>query len=215
MKPRASWSGWQGLKLVLAPPLWRLLQWSVACRPREPARRQGPVVYACLHRDMIPAIMFVRAVGPVLLISQSPDGEVLRRCLSPLGFGFVCGSTGRGGTVAVRRLLAAIGRGRSVGVAVDGPRGPFGDVQEGVVQLSRLSGRPIVPLRIRAERPLVLNTWDRTVMPRPGSRVQVQEMEPLQVPRDLDENGVATWCGRVAASLLDRPTASRAREGIT
>ena len=193
----------QRWKLRLAPLAWRLLVAASPVRPRPEARpaHAGPVIFACLHRDLIPAILYVRPARPVLLVSHSADGEVLIRVLSPDGFGFARGSTGRGGGAAFVRLLTALREGRSVGVAVDGPRGPFGEVREGVVQLSRLSGRPIVGLRARPGRSWRLRTWDRTLVPWPGVGVEVRESPPLQVPADCDGDGAAAWGARVAAAL--------------
>ena len=165
----------QALKLRLGPAGWRLLFGGVRVRRLAPAPdpSRPPVIYACLHRDLIPAILHVRPARPTLLVSRSPDGDILVRILAPHGFGFSRGSTGKDGGRAFVHLLRALRAGRSVGVAVDGPRGPFGEVQEGVVQLSRRSGCPIVPLRVRPGRHWKLRNWDRTVVPCPLSTVAV------------------------------------------
>ncbi|MHB8078770.1 MAG: DUF374 domain-containing protein, partial [Candidatus Krumholzibacteriia bacterium] len=103
---RAGHPALQGWKLRLASPVWRLLVLAVPVRPRPAARPApaGPVIYACLHRDLIPAILYVRPARPVLLVSRSADGEVLISALAPHGFGFARGSTGRGGGPAFRQL---------------------------------------------------------------------------------------------------------------
>ncbi len=203
MPRRASDPALQGLKLRLGPPLWRLLARTVRIRPPLAARppRARPVIYACLHRDMIPAILYVRPCRPVLLVSHSPDGDILIRALTPDGFGFARGSTGRNGGQAFVRLLAALREGRSVGVAVDGPRGPFGTVHEGVVQLSRLSECPVVPLLVRPGRHARLRTWDRTIVPCPGGGALVREGPPLQVPPDAVDDAAREWSRRIAAAL--------------
>ena len=205
MMVRAGHPALQGWKLRLAGPAWRLLVGAVPVRPRPAARpaHAGPVIYACLHRDLIPAILYVRPAQPVLLVSQSADGEVLISALGPHGFGFARGSTGRGGGPAFMRLLAALREGRSVGVAVDGPRGPFGAVREGVVQLSRLSGRPVVPLRARPRRCWRLRTWDGTIVPWPGAAAWIDEGAPLQVPPEEDPAQAPVWSARIAAALTE------------
>ncbi len=194
----------QGAKLLLAPPAWRLLAGSLRLRPSGP--RSGgpddPVIFACLHRDLIPAIAFVRPRRPVLLVSRSPDGDILRRVLGPWGYRFVRGSTGKDGGLAAAALLRALRGGLSVGVAVDGPRGPFGEVREGVVRLSSLSGRPIVPLGFRPGRHLALGNWDRTVVPWPLSRVEASEGEPLRVPAGCGGAEAERWRRELSARLL-------------
>jgi len=57
-----------------------------------------------------------------------------------------------------------------VAIAPDGPRGPRCKVQPGVIQLAKLSGRPIFPFTFSATPRKVLHTWDRFILPLPFSR---------------------------------------------
>lgn len=173
--------GPQSVKLRAAPALWRLLGSTVKLEPSgaKPTEATGPVIYACLHRDILPCLLFVRPARPHLLVSGSEDGAILVRALAGAGFGFVRGATGEGGgraLVELRRVLAA---GGAVGIAVDGPKGPFGEIRDGVAQLARLTGFPVVPLRAEPSRALRLRTWDRTVVPLPGTRVAMRAGPPL------------------------------------
>jgi lysophospholipid acyltransferase (LPLAT)-like uncharacterized protein len=138
-------------------------------------------------------------------VSKSPDGDILIRTLRRDGFGFVRGSTGRTGGLGFRQLLSALHGGAHLGLAVDGPKGPFGDIREGVVQLSRHSQRPIVPLLFSSGRHRVLRTWDRTIVPFPFSSVTVREAEPLQVPAEVSGSTVERWRRRLRNILLPRP----------
>lgn len=201
---RAGHPGWQPLKEGLAPALWRFL--AATARPRAaegqaPAASRPAAIFACLHRDILPALLYVRRWRPVLLVSQSRDGDVLIRTLRPDGFEFARGSTGPTGGPGFVRLLAALREGRCVGLAVDGPRGPFGAVRDGVMQLSRLSGRPIVPLWAGEGRYWRLRTWDRTLVPWPGAAFTLVEGPPLQVAPDAGEAEMAAARGRLAALL--------------
>jgi lysophospholipid acyltransferase (LPLAT)-like uncharacterized protein len=193
----------QRLKLALAPTLWRLWTRSVRVpRGAQPPGAAGPVIYACLHRDMIPSILYVQPVRPTLLVSNSPDGDILSKTLAASGFGFARGSTGKDGGQAFVRLLAALREGHSVGIAVDGPRGPFGEVREGVIQLSRRSGCQIVPLLSCPGRFWKLGNWDRTVVPLPWSTVRIREGEPLLVPVSADGPELDRWRRRLGLTLL-------------
>jgi hypothetical protein len=139
----------------------------------------GPVIFACLHRDILPCLLFVRAAKPHLLVSGSEDGAILVSALANSGFGFVRGATGEGGGRALVELRRILDSGGAVGVAVDGPKGPFGEIRDGVTHLARLTGRAIVPLAAEPTGAVRLRTWDRTVVPLPGSRVILRVGAPL------------------------------------
>jgi len=197
----------QAAKSALARPAWRLLAATLRREPAAGTARRGAVIFASLHRDLIPALLHVRLAGATLLVSQSRDGEILLRTLRPEGFGFVRGSTGKDGADALRSLREVLRRGGAVGLAVDGPRGPYGTVHEGAVLLARLSGAPVVPLRARPGRHLSLRTWDRTIVPLPWSTVRIEEGADVVVGRDADAAACEDAARRLGAWLTAAATA--------
>lgn len=198
------------LKLALGPLGWRLL--ANTCRhaatPLSPGPSPSPVIFACLHQDILPAMLYCRPARPTLLISRSADGDILVRTLASCGFGFVRGSTGHAGHEGFVGLLKALRAGYHVGVAVDGPRGPAGHVHDGVLQLARRSGVPVVPLVARCRRPLVLATWDRTRVPWPFSSFAMIAQEPLLIAGDADE-AACEAARRLLARRLEADRADR------
>ena len=176
------------LKLWLAPVAWRLLSGGWRCNATALAAGPvpHPVIFACLHRDILAAIRYCRPARPTLLVSKSPDGQILIRTLAREGYGFVRGSTGHDGHEGFVGLLRTLRAGRHVGVAVDGPRGPFGHIHPGALQLARRSGAPIVPLTVSGEGCRNLQTWDRTLVPLPWARLTVTAGEPVPVAADAD-----------------------------
>jgi len=176
----------QGLKLLLAPPAWRFMKATVQVKEfqRDKGLEDGPIIFACLHRDILPAIMHVRSARPALLVSNSPDGEILVKTLGSRDYRFVRGATGLDGGKALVLLRRELSAGNSVGVAVDGPEGPFGAIREGILHLARMTGAPVVPLLARADRPLVMDTWDRTVVPIPFRKVVMARGPVLHIPVD-------------------------------
>jgi lysophospholipid acyltransferase (LPLAT)-like uncharacterized protein len=76
--------------------------------------------------------------------------------------------------------------GASAGIAPDGPRGPRHQAQLGIITLARLSEVPIVPVAVGARWKVVFQSWDRFLLPLPGSRVVVAYGEPVVVPSDAD-----------------------------
>ncbi len=194
----------QRIKLALAPPIWRGLSrsWRINPTSRPASDPDGPVVFACLHRDILPAICHCRPARPALLVSKSDDGEILIRTLRPDGFRFVRGSTGHDGREGYVGLLRELRVGHHVGVAVDGPRGPYGHVHPGALQLARRAERPIVPLTVHGRGCVHLRTWDRTVVPLPRGRLEVRAAEPLAVPLDADADELARLAAVLTRALM-------------
>lgn len=151
-------------------------------------RRQGFVpadwkgIVAFLHGDILLTAHAFRRFGAAVLISQHGDGELIARIIERMGNHAVRGSSTRGGARAVRELL----RGWPApvwGITPDGPKGPRGTVQEGVIVLAALSGRPIYPVGYAFSRGRRLRSWDRFAIPGAFARIVVHVGEPLLVPR--------------------------------
>ena len=67
---------------------------------------------------------------------------------------------------------------------MDAPRGPAHVSKIGIVIASRMAGVPIVPVMWSADRFWRLNSWDRTIIPKPFSRIVfMYGGELIQVPR--------------------------------
>ncbi len=148
----------------------------------ERARKGEAMIFASRHGQLLPLLFAVERYGLSIVISRSRDGELLAALLRPYGFHFVRGSTSLGGRVAALAALRTLARGESLGLAVDGPHGPRGIVQEGVLRLARRAAVPIVPLVATGGSKVVLRkSWDHFELPLPVSRVRVQVKSPVLV----------------------------------
>jgi len=87
-----------------------------------------------------------------VLISRHRDGELIARTIRYFGFNAARGSTTRGGAAALKQLVRFASEGDDLGVTPDGPRGPKYRVQLGVVELAKLTQRPILPLAFGASK---------------------------------------------------------------
>jgi lysophospholipid acyltransferase (LPLAT)-like uncharacterized protein len=121
-----------------------------------------------------------------VLISRSRDGELIARTVARFGIDAARGSSGppeKGGTSGLRELLRKAGEGYDLAFTPDGPRGPLGVVQPGVILAAAATGFPVQPVAIAASRARRLRSWDRFLVPLPLSTVHVVYGEPLSVPR--------------------------------
>ena len=114
-----------------------------------------------------------------VLISKSKDGDLIARVVSHFGVEAVRGSSNRGGRAAFRELVQLAKDPCTLGITPDGPTGPRHQLKEGVAQLARLSGRPIVPLAFACSHGHRFQSWDRFLLPYPWGKAVYAVGEPL------------------------------------
>ncbi len=137
------------------------------------------VIFATWHDQLLLISPHYSGGAAKVLISKSRDGELIARVVSHFGIGAVRGSSNRGGRAAFRELIELSKEPCSLGITPDGPTGPRHQLKEGVVQLARLSGRPIVPLAFACTHGHRFRSWDRFLLPYPWGRAVYTFGEPL------------------------------------
>ena len=143
------------------------------------------------HGRILPATFYFRDRGIVVITSENFDGEWIARVIERFGFGTARGSSSRGGVKALIQLKRALAQGRPAGFTLDGPRGPARVAQPGAVWLARETGHPLLPFHLEASAHWTTNSWDRTQIPKPFSTVAIAMGEPLAVPKETSEEGLA------------------------
>lgn len=188
---------------VLAPPVAAMLARSLGRTLRTTTvgvealapfwTAQRPLIYVVWHGRtlMAPWIHACLREGrgarhATVLASRSEDGAIAACYAASFGIGVVRGSSSRGGATALRTLTAALRSGSDVVIVPDGPRGPSGRVQPGVVALAALSGALIVPFAFSACPARRLRTWDAFLLPAPFARAAAVFGAPLAISREAD-----------------------------
>lgn len=169
-------------------------------RVRALRKERTPVVYLLWHETLLPLLWWQRRQGIAIVVSQGRDGQYLADYATRLGYRCIAGSSSRGGVRALLKAVRLLDESVSVAFATDGPRGPRREVKPGVVRAAQRAGAPIVPLHAVVRSGWHLRSWDRTVIPRPFTRVEVGYGTPFTIgegPEGLDA-GV-----RQAAAALD------------
>ncbi len=147
--------------------------------PQSVWNRGEYVILSSWHDQLLMMIMSYRGEGAKILISSSTDGELIARTMSYFGQSTVRGSSSRGGRAAFKELLSLGQEKVDLGFTPDGPRGPRHVLKDGIVQLARLSGRPIVPLAFVCSRGHRFKSWDRFLVPYPFGRGVFSYGQPL------------------------------------
>jgi lysophospholipid acyltransferase (LPLAT)-like uncharacterized protein len=147
-------------------------------------------VMAFWHGRILPATVYFRRRGIVVITSENFDGEWIARIIERFGYGTARGSTSRGAGKAMREMVRAMRSGRASGFTLDGPRGPARVAQPGAIWLARATGNPVLPFHLEASRHWTMGSWDRTQVPKPFSTVALAIGEPLEVPRGVSDDGL-------------------------
>ena len=125
------------------------------------------IIYAFWHGRQFLLFHSHRNTGIVIPASESRDGEIQARILKSFGFDVVRGSSKRKGDRALLGLVDALRKGKSLALAVDGPRGPIYEAKQGVTYLAGKLNKPIVPVMTGAKRFWLLEkTWDKYLLPK-------------------------------------------------
>lgn len=172
----------------LGYPIVRLLTSTLRYRSYHKERLEDlecGAILAGLHARGILAAGYFRRRNYWVLVSLSRDGEIQNRVYSKFGYRTIRGSTGRGGVKATLEAIRVLKEGRErLVIAIDGPRGPRGVVQEGALLMAKKSGAAIVPMAMSPRKRWKVNTWDFFAVPKPFSFVAVVYGEPIFVPSD-------------------------------
>jgi lysophospholipid acyltransferase (LPLAT)-like uncharacterized protein len=148
-----------------------------------------PCIIAIYHCDLLMAAMDLPRILPNadVLISQSRDGEVISRFVEKFkGANVIRGGSSRGAEKAFMQMVRSLEAGHALVIPVDGPRGPRGVVKPGIIAAAAQTGAPIMPGACIVDRKWVFRSWDRMVLPKPGSKVELVHGPHYLVPKGID-----------------------------
>lgn len=169
-------------------------------------------IFAVWHGRILPATLFWRDRGIVVMISENFDGEWIARIIRRFGYRTARGSTSRGGARALVHLRRELASGHPVGFTLDGPRGPARVAQPGAVWLAGATGHPLLPFHFEANRAWTMGSWDGTQIPKPFSTVGVAIGSPLHVA-STDDASTEAGCARLTQQLAELERVARERAG--
>jgi len=170
----------------------------------------GNVVAGSWHRHAIFLFYFFRTLGPRgIMISRSRDGALTARIAEHLGYTPVRGSSSKAGGQALEAMIDYMkdsSEKRLCGTPVDGPRGPARKMKKGMAVLARETGSWFIPMTCSGTRVITFpRAWDKTILPKPFSKMVVDFAEPVFIPKDATDEEFLGICKKIEAEL-DRIT---------
>ena len=158
----------------------------------EKTRHEQRFIFCIWHNRLALSLIlferFIKKISPgrrlAAMVSASRDGALLTYILELFGAEPIRGSTSRRGHQALREMVSCARRGCDLAITPDGPRGPRYEVQYGVIDLSKVTGLPIIPVSYSVNWKIKLKSWDKFIIPLPFSRCDVYFGKPIYVPAD-------------------------------
>lgn len=162
----------------------------------------GGKILCFWHGRTIPPTARYRKSGIWVVISLSKDGELQTKILKGLGYNAVRGSTGRGGVRVLAECIRLLKSGETIAITPDGPQGPSGVAQMGMITMARKSGATLCPMGVSARPRWMFRTWDRYVVPKPFAKAMLVFGEPVKVPSDATDEEMETIRQQLQGEML-------------
>ncbi len=165
---------------------------------RDIWERGEQVIIPFWHDQLLLLVFGYPGNNAKLLVSSSKDGELLARTMQYFNHDTVRGSSSRGGRAAFKEMLNLCQEKVDIVLTPDGPKGPRHELKDGVVQLARMSGRPVVPMAFVCSRGHRFNSWDRFLFPYPFGRGVYSFGEPVYFDK---QEGVDLFRKRIIKAM--------------
>lgn len=157
------------------------------------------------NRTFVPCYIYTRLMRSTrkmcMITSASKDGAMLTAVAEDFGMETVRGSSHRRGVRAFMEMVKAMKRGCCMCMSPDGPRGPIYQCKPGAIKLASVSGVPIIPAALSFRHFWRVKSWDRYIIPKPFSKVELQWGDLIHVPRDLSDEQLKAFTEQLNFSL--------------
>lgn len=155
-----------------------------------------PYILSSWHGQLLPHIWVNRYRDMCAMVSQHGDGEIIFRIMSQWGYRGVRGSSTRGGREALVAMVRELELGSSFAITPDGPRGPAGVPQPGVLIAAVRAQAAVVPVWSEISSAWHAKSWDRLQVPKPFARIRVHYGEPY-IPTGTDDAALRDLVSRM------------------
>lgn len=168
--------------------------------------KEKSCIYAMWHKNQF-LVYGIEDKGHLSIqVSTSLDGEIIARVIEKMGFKVVRGSAERRGAVtSTMQMITRLNDGESVGIMVDGPRGPLHKVKNGVVKLAQKTGKPIIPVHWYSPQKtfITLPSWDKMKTPFGDCNILNLYGDPIYIKEDATEEEISQAKENIREQLFE------------
>jgi lysophospholipid acyltransferase (LPLAT)-like uncharacterized protein len=141
--------------------------------------RNNGIIYCFWHSQFLVLSYLFRNIGVKAVVSGSKDGDRASAVAQRWRHGLIRGSSSRHGTSVIRQCVRELRRKQNIVLIPDGPRGPREVVKPGIAQIALLANSPVFPVSAIPQKAWRLNSWDRFMIPKPFSRIELRIGDPI------------------------------------
>ena len=139
-----------------------------------------PVILICWHSRFVPLFTIAEIGIFTAVTSAHSDGNFLEEILKHYGHSVIRGSSRKNANSAMREIIKLGSKSMRLVVTPDGPTGPRFKLKGNLINIAKKFNVPIIPVTFSATHAVVLNTWDRFILPIPFlSKISVIFSDPI------------------------------------
>ena len=137
------------------------------------------------HGKVLSVFKYFSRKNYIGLASKSGDGSLIVDVGEKMGYRFVRGSSGKGGSEAYQSMVDLLKNpSTQLIITPDGPTGPEHVPKPGAVRLARESGVPVIPVVGHTSRSWILKNWHTFYISKPFSKIKLVIGQPIYFTKE-------------------------------
>ena len=190
------------LKFVFRTSAWTFVG-TEACRAHLERGERFFVVLWHNRIAMMPLAWSLMPAQLTILASNHADGRFVAQIMNRFGIETIGVSSKGSNLRAGKRAMTAFSDGSCIGITPDGPRGPAMKFSAAPIVLAQRCKTRISFVTYSVRRRIVLRSWDRFIVPLPFNKGIVIWNEGLEMPAELDQDGIAALQLKLEQALIE------------
>jgi lysophospholipid acyltransferase (LPLAT)-like uncharacterized protein len=140
-----------------------------------------------------------------VLISHNKSAYLVKLIANYFFTSVVKGSSNKSDLSSIRNIIKYLKEEKRVfAIAPDGSIGPRLHVKEGVATLALLSKTPILPITYSAKFAIIVNSWDKFMIPLPFNKIMVELEDPIDPMDSNFEKDPAKIREKIEEKLINK-----------
>ena len=153
------------------------------------AEKYSQAIIVFWHRKIVPAMIATEYLGKkASIVSSSKDGDILEEVLKRFDNTIIRGSSSRDNIKSLKETLRMAKSGYTIGIAIDGPRGPIYEPKPGALYIAMKTGVPMIPVGGYTNKKWIFKkAWDKFELPKFFSKSCYYVGEPMYFNKESNE----------------------------